>query len=433
MEFRKEKSEKSKELIRQTLKSDIFNISTGYYKTEKILPVSPKPNEPRQKKIEFIPKYKEEKHYERHFNNLLSDQQKHTSIVNLKPHHSHKNIELENIRNRSKELKKNCFDRNGNLSAKKLYYYDIFKKLDINNKNINNSKNKEYKHSNSKSLKENRTSSKKCLFNKNLLFQKNPIKLYNNNEKNSNQNNAYNYYLNNLDNNKYNNAQTLFINLFPYQKKENLNIINWTINPYNNYNYKTKNKSDLMNSDLKSPNEQKFQKVKSEKKYYGHPRELTKVFSTESNQLKRNNSIKKINKSKNYEQEYFNLLITNSNKGNFLLDEKQIKEIFYKNGLHAYDFNGDGMNGIFLDKKIKFKLRKNKNDENFDRNYRKVVKHLRKYQINIDKTEMADEKGFKIQNGVKKRKGTPGNALYKNIDKKDINTKLNTGFYLNGN
>ena len=41
MEFRREKSEKSKELIKIHSKSDIFNIETEYYKTENIYPISP--------------------------------------------------------------------------------------------------------------------------------------------------------------------------------------------------------------------------------------------------------------------------------------------------------------------------------------------------------------------------------------------------------
>ena len=57
MEFRKEKSAKSKELIRKHFMSDIFNINTGYYKSERIKPVSPKINEYRPKIIEFIPRY----------------------------------------------------------------------------------------------------------------------------------------------------------------------------------------------------------------------------------------------------------------------------------------------------------------------------------------------------------------------------------------
>ena len=56
MENRKELSEKSKKLIAKQFKSDILNISTGYYKKENIFPITPKPNESKQKVKEFIPK-----------------------------------------------------------------------------------------------------------------------------------------------------------------------------------------------------------------------------------------------------------------------------------------------------------------------------------------------------------------------------------------
>lgn len=155
MEFRKEKSEKSKNIIKKQLESDIFNLKTGYYKKEKILPISPKPNEYRQKIKEFVPKYKELKHYERNFINLLNEEQKHNpKITNLKPNQNLKNVELEITRNRSKEVKKNCYDKNGNFSAKKLYLYDVFKKEEEENndneaKTINKSK---LNHSNSKRI-----------------------------------------------------------------------------------------------------------------------------------------------------------------------------------------------------------------------------------------------------------------------------------------
>ena len=53
MENRKELSEKSKKLIAKQFKSDILNISTGYYKKENIFPITPKPNESKQKVKEF--------------------------------------------------------------------------------------------------------------------------------------------------------------------------------------------------------------------------------------------------------------------------------------------------------------------------------------------------------------------------------------------
>ena len=42
---------------------------------------------------------------------------------------------------------------------------------------------------------------------------------------------------------------------------------------------------------------------------------------------------------------------------------------------------------------------------------------------------MIDGKGFQNQS-KKKRKGTPGNALRKNLDKLDKKTELNTAIYL---
>ena len=121
MEFRKEKSEKSKELIKEHSKSNIFNIDTGYYKTEKIYPISPKPNEIGKRLIEFTPKYPEVKHFQRKFDSFLSDQQKRTTnILNLRPNYNIKNIDLERSRTRNKEINGYCVDKKGNFSSKKL-------------------------------------------------------------------------------------------------------------------------------------------------------------------------------------------------------------------------------------------------------------------------------------------------------------------------
>ena len=440
MEFRKEKSDKSKKLIREQLKSDIFNIKTGYYKTEKIFPVSPKPNESRENINEFIPKYKEIKHYERHFINLLSDQQKHNpNITKLKPNHSQKNAELEIVRNRSKEIKKNCYGQNGTFSAKKLYYYDIFKKEDMSlydeNKGMN--KSRLYK-SNSKSIKQKRNESKQNLFNNTILLKKNKAKLQlnkiNNIEQNENKNSLYTKYRNNNINKKNNNKKGLRIDISPFQKSENLNIINWTIKPYYNKTYKRNNNMNAANKKFYkiNPIQLGMQKIQSQKVFYGHPKDLTKVFSTESFQPKRNN-IKKIKKKSNEETEYFNILLQKIelDRNVNLIDDKKLKQIFYNNGLHVYDINEDGMNNLFKEKKIEAKLRKNKIDEDFDRNYRKVIKELQKYNIMVDKIKMIDEKGFKNQNSIKKRKGTPGTALHKKLDTKELTKKLDNAFYEN--
>ena len=430
MEFRKEKSEKSKSLIEKQFQSDIFNIKTGYYKTENILPVTQKPNESRGKNTEFIPKYNELKYYEKNFINLLSDEQKHNSnLLKLKPSHSQKNFELEIVRNRSKKIKNNCYDQNGHFSAKKLYLLDVFGKANTNI--CHEYKNKD----NSQSIKEKRNKIHNCNYNKKNIIQKYPkflsLDIINNINENHKINNTYNKYYNNISCTNYNSENSKELNKCssPDINRNNVNIINWTINPY--YNNKLENNKNLGNRQFNKNNslKQTLKNIKSEKIFYGHPKELVKVFSTESNQGKKYN-IKRINKINYEDQEYFNILLKNiqSDKTSFLLDEKKIKEIFYKNGLHIYDFNGDGMNGLFIHKKIEAKLRKDKDDINFDRNYKRVVKELNKCNIRLDKREMIDGKRFKYLNNIKKRKGTPGTALYKNRKNKEEINKLNICF-----
>jgi hypothetical protein len=107
------------------------------------------------------------------------------------------------------------------------------------------------------------------------------------------------------------------------------------------------------------------------------------------------------------------------------MNEKKIKEIFCKNGLHIYDFNQDGMNILKRDKKMEAKLRKNKKDENFDRNYRKAIRELNKINIGINKTEIMNEKGFKSKEIRKKRKGTPGKTHPNPTGKKHHHQALN--------
>ena len=86
------------------------------------------------------------------------------------------------------------------------------------------------------------------------------------------------------------------------------------------------------------------------------------------------------------------------------------------------------MNRLFKDKVIEAKIRKNKNDDNFDKNYKKVVKELEKQNIKIEKRDMIDGKLFRNINGKKKRKGTPGTIL-KRINRKDKDIKLELGFF----
>ena len=134
MENRKELSEKSKKLIAKQFNSDILNKKSGYYKKENIYPITSKPNELKINIKEFIPQFKEEKPYERKFNNLLSDKQRNNSFIlkykNIAPN---KNKELEIIRKRNKTIKDNCLDNKGNLSCRKRYILEFYGIQKLNN------------------------------------------------------------------------------------------------------------------------------------------------------------------------------------------------------------------------------------------------------------------------------------------------------------
>ena len=428
MEFRKEKSEKSKEWIRKQFKSDIFNIDTGYYKTENILPVTSKPNQ-RQEKIDFIPKYKEIKAYERHFNDLLSDQQKRSSnIRKFKPNPSRKNYDLEMRRNRSKEILDNCYDNRGVFSAKKLYLLEFYGKEKLNT--ICNAERKRNYQSN-KSIKEKRnTSNKKNLINRRIVSQNFPQELDidsidNENRSQNLENNVIDNYNDTYQaNNTINNINVMHYNLYPNIKKQKETNFESPKNKFYKKTFSIKNINTNNINNIKPTN-------KLEKKYYGH-RDITKVFSTENtNPLVK--KLKKIDKvaNRNDEKDYYDIEIKNIDSEQNI-DDKKVKEVFYKNGLHMYDINNDGLNGIFREKKIEAKIRKDRNDEGFDKKFRKVVKELDKYKIEMDEWKINDEKGFLNKNGRKKRRGTPGNALHnRNLDKHNDNSKLNTGFYNN--
>ena len=107
-------------------------------------------------------------------------------------------------------------------------------------------------------------------------------------------------------------------------------------------------------------------------------------------------------------------------KNNIYVDKKKLKQIFLKNGLHIYNFNEDGVNVLSNKEKFKSKLRKNKNDENFDKNYRNVVKELNKINIKVNRVGLIYDNCIFNKNS-KIRKGTPGKNL------KKFNIKLNYG------
>ena len=456
MENRKELSEKSKKLIAMQFKSDILNTSTGYYKKENIFPITPKPNELKQKIKEFVPQYKEIKPIEMHYNNLLSDQQKHNDLImkNIKITQIKINPELESKRKRARTIKDNCYDRRGNFSARKRHLLEFYgiEKLE----KLNSMENLEF---NNTTIKERRKNHNRSLF----IQPTKRLNLNNiNNDYFTNNSNTDRYntiedrdkenYNNNIKEKEYENINDDFFdeniiiqntnhnkisrnrndnNIFPYNISINSNEdYQNTINCVNNKDKMYRRiKTDINFPDLyNNNNTRKIEKKEKEKKNYYHPKELSKVFYTQVNKPVKSNRLNK-NERDNDEKELFNIEIRNSDSinDNPSADPKKIKEIFHKNGLHAYDFNEDGMNILSREKKMEAKLRKNKKDENFERNYRKTEKELKKYNITINKRGMVSETGFESKVVRKKRKGTPGKVLYKNKEKKDENTKLNTG------
>ena len=174
--------------------------------------------------------------------------------------------------------------------------------------------------------------------------------------------------------------------------------------------------------------------TKQKKEFYYHAKDISKLFYSKTNNPVKNIRIRKADKNIE-DKEHYNLEFKykcknneERNKINDNFNQKKLKEIFYNNGLHIYDFNEDGMNILSINKKMEAKLRKKKFDENFDKNYKKVIKILEKNGINVEKYIISNDNGF--QNKVivkKKRKGTPGTILYDNRFHKDENTKINTG------
>ena len=72
-------------------------------------------------------------------------------------------------------------------------------------------------------------------------------------------------------------------------------------------------------------------------------------------------------------------------KNNIYVDKKKLTQIFLKNGLHIYNFKEDGANILSNKAKFEAKLRRNNEDENFDKNYRNVVKELNKINIKVNR------------------------------------------------
>ena len=107
----------------------------------------------------------------------------------------------------------------------------------------------------------------------------------------------------------------------------------------------------------------------------------------------------------------YNIKIKNNNK-NKIIDGKLVKNILYKNSLHAYNFDEDEGNQFMYEKNtITARLRKQKGDHDFDKRYQKAENDLSKKEIKMDKLKNANY-------GKKKRKGTPGIELRQKVKKK---------------
>ena len=423
MENRKELSEKSKKLIAKQFNSDILNKNSGYYKKENIYPITSKPNELKINIKEFIPQFKEEKPYERKFNNLLSDKQRNNSFIlkykNIAPN---KNKELEIIRKRNKTIKDNCLDNKGNLSCRKRYILEFYGIQKLNNTfdhNINIIKKDKDKEESRNLNKEIIIKNKKRI--RELILMSRNFENYNKERYNTISNDINNSFFNIINNQKYNKIS----------RNKEVFQVNTTINTTNPLKIFNRLKTDIHypNEFLNSTQTSIIKKPKN----FLHSKDISKIFYTKSNNPVKNIRVKNNKLNKEDKEHYileFELKkenLKNDNKDlTDKLEQKNIKEIFYKNGLHIYDINEDDMNILSIKKKMEAKLRVKKDDDNFENNYNKALIILDKKGIKVEKEQISNEKGY--QNIVKKkRKGTPGKILYENRFHKDENTKLNTG------
>ena len=482
MEYRKELPEKSKKLIAKQFKSDILNKSTGYYKTENIFPVTSKPNELKINLKKFVPHFKEVKAVDRYFNNLLSDNQRNNSfILKHKTIAQSRNQELEILRKRAKTIKDSCYDKKGNFSCRRRYMlefygidklnntYDFNDVNKINNNNINiikdDDKDDIYINNDKGNEKEEEKEIEKYNYTKKIegninKFRKQRnkmkeliLKSRNNDNVNNHENSSikpnYEERFNtvNYDNYDFNNSFFKNMNEKLYNKisrnknqienqKNESTLINNEIlentianvninNPQRIYN---RLKTDIHLPGMYLNTTQNIYQKKP--RNFFHSKDISKLFYTKSDNPVKNIRLKKSEINKD-DKEQFTLEFKLEKNDESLLDklnQKNIKEIFHNNGLHLYDINEDKMNVLRLQKKLEGKLRKEKKDENFDNNYKKVIKILEKKGIKVDNIPISNEKGYESKIIVKKkRKGTPGKILFENRFHKDENTKINTG------
>ena len=351
MEFRPEKSEKSKEIIKMHSKSDIFNTETEYYKTENIYPISPKPNEIGKKLIDFTPKYPNMTHFQRYFDYFLSSKQKRdNSFLNLRPSHSLKHMDLEGRRSRYKDINGYCLDKKGNFSASKLYILDIYGSRDI----LNNS-NKGYLFNiNDRNIKEKR----KYLEQKSQGFK-----------------NINSYKQKAFNNNHSINASNVFRNDNNELLKKNRKL-----------------KKDNFNKDIEEIDSLITQLTSSQKK---------ETLNYIKNLLDKRNENKEL--TKNGTSDFYKNLSNksyikkNPNITNFLKNNNKDPQMYEKYNTERKKINKNEN----IDIKKTEKTKRITRYENFEKRVERAKKDLNKINLN----------NYFISNPKKKRKGTPGNEL----------------------
>jgi len=384
MEFRREL------ILKNYYKSDIFNIKTGYYKTENIFPITPKPTENRKEINQFIPAYKKIIPKLRLFNDLAGHMIKRSYTLNdLSFKFKRQYSDILALRKYTKTIRDNCFDEKGNFSAKKRFKLEFYPE----DKDYNSNKNNTFQLKRNKSIKEMRKMNLKKVY-KNLSINKEELNAFD-----INKNKRYSY--GNMN-----------------QKEKNDFIYNgYYMKKNENFSHKHKKSENINNQDNKQKNGKKiFNFFKSNERK--NSLNIKKI-NVESNKTE----IKGHNKNTLKNDDYY-IEIKNDNnenqKNNIYVDKKKLTQIFLKNGLHIYNFNEKGSNILSNKAKFEAKLRKNKEDENFDKNYRNVIKELNKINIKVKRVGLIYDNCIFNKNS-KIRKGTPGKNLKKN------NNKLNYG------
>ena len=391
MEFRREL------ILKNYYKSDIFNIKTGYYKKENILPITPKPTENRKEIKHFIPTYKNIIPKLRLYDDLAGHMIKRSyTLNNISFNFKRQNSDIHALRNYTKTIRDNCFDEKGNFSAKKRFQLEFYGEVKENNTNKNNS----FRIKRNKSIKEMRKMNIRKLY-KNLTISNDELNTYDMNKKKIYKRiNSYNN-INRKEKNelKYNGYYKEKSENIPQEQKKRENINN-SINQENMQKIGKKNFAEFKSNKRKNSLNIKKIKVESKKK-----------------------EIKPHNKNALENDDYY-IEIKNDNnentKNNIYVDKKKLTQIFLKNGLHIYNFKEDGANILSNKAKFEAKLRRNNEDENFDKNYRNVVKELNKINIKVNRVGLIYDNCIFNKNS-KIRKGTPGKNLKKN------NHKLNYG------